>query len=104
MTAKKIQPEWPVNELGEILGVGGVGTETVVRRLPSNLIPTDPVTHKVPFVLPPKTRSYTVATLPAPATSAGVLALASDAAGGPTVVYCDGTYWKIVAVLGATVS
>jgi len=47
---------------------------------------------------------YTVANLPAAASSANQYALATDASGGRTIVRSDGTNWKVVAVEGATVT
>lgn len=52
MTAKKIQPEWPINEVGEIVLQRGVGTTTRTGSLPSVDIPTDPSTNKVVVRLP----------------------------------------------------
>ena len=47
---------------------------------------------------------FTVAGLPSAVTNANHFALATNAAGGRTVVRSDGTNWKIVAVEGATVT
>ena len=48
--------------------------------------------------------SYTIANLPAAADNTDAFAVATDASGGPTLVMSDGTNWKIIAVIGATVS
>jgi len=47
---------------------------------------------------------YTVAALPSAAANANAYALATNAAGGRTVVRSDGTNWKIIVVEGATVA
>lgn len=48
---------------------------------------------------------YTVAQLPAPATAPrGLVYVSNGAAGQPCVAYNNGTAYKVVATLGATVS
>lgn len=48
---------------------------------------------------------YTVAALPSASTAGqGALVYVSDASGGPTIAVSNGSAWKVVAVLGATVS
>ena len=54
---------------------------------------------------PARLKSYTVATLPSAATAgAGALCYVSDASGGPTLACSNGSAWKVLAALGATVA
>jgi hypothetical protein len=49
--------------------------------------------------------TYTVAQLPAPATAPrGLVLVSNGAAGQPCVAYNNGTAYKVVGTLGATVS
>lgn len=55
--------------------------------------------------VPVKLPSYTLAALPsASGAGAGAMAYVTDASGGPTLAMSNGTAWKVVAALGATVS
>jgi len=61
--------------------------------------------NKFEFHLPVKVPSYTVAGLPSASTvGAGALAYVTNASGGPTLACSNGTDWKVVAALGATVT
>jgi hypothetical protein len=65
----------------------------------------DKTTLQAKFTAAPKLPSYTVAGLPSAATmGAGALAYVSDASGGPTLACSDGSTWRVIAALGATVS
>lgn len=81
----------------EIAAAFGPGTNTALT--------IDKTTRQAAFNAPPKLPSYTVAALPNAATAgAGAKAYVSDASGGPTIACSDGTNWRVVAALGATVS
>lgn len=50
------------------------------------------------------TDSFTVAQLPAASAHKGKMVHVTNASGGACIAFSDGTNWKIVAALGATVS
>jgi hypothetical protein len=94
------------------LTVGTAGTKSLIFHtgglLAANIRLTISPTGYASFALPPKVPSYTVATLPAPASAgAGAKAFVSDSTaitfasvvvGGGSAgvpVYCDGTSWRI---------
>lgn len=84
---------------------GNLGAETggveFLFALPTAVIAGGVAGSSVPWRIP----SYTLALLPAlRAGDAGALAYCSNATAGATIVCWNGTAWKIVAALGATVS
>ncbi len=71
----------------------------------NNAMRLDRTTLRHDFGGPARLKSYTVAGLPSASTAgAGALVYVSNASGGPTLACSDGTNWKVVAALGATVS
>lgn len=52
----------------------------------------------------PQLKSYVKAALPRASKYAGGLIHVSDASGGASICYSDGTNWKVLAVVGATVA
>lgn len=60
--------------------------------------------YKLAHPIIPQLKSYAKAALPAAAAHTGGLIHVSDASGGASIAYSDGTNWKVLAVVGSTVA